>query len=192
MVIFGHLSSVRIALSRFFLVGLGIERGERGFAAVAGVPMFAARSDRAVWMGGAVDLLQHADADLGIDLRGGQLGVAEHGLDEPDVGSVFQHQRRHAMPEQMARAALAEVGSGDVIAHELGHPAGRERLNGEIKRRTDVVGIFPNEEAITRLVGAILLEQNDEWAVQRSRYMTLESVSGLSDNAIITLPAMAA
>jgi len=66
-----------------------------------------------------------------------------------------------------------------------------ERLNGEIKRRTDVVGIFPNEEAITRLVGAILLEQNDEWAVQRCRYMTLESVSGLSDNAIITLPPMA-
>ena len=67
-----------------------------------------------------------------------------------------------------------------------------ERLNGEIKRRTDVVGIFPNKEAITRLVGAILLEQNDEWAVQRSRYMTIESVLGLSDNAIITLPAMAA
>ncbi|MEG8223884.1 transposase, partial [Sphingomonas sp. HH69] len=67
-----------------------------------------------------------------------------------------------------------------------------ERLNGEIKRRTDVVGIFPNEEAITRLVGAILLEQNDEWAVQRCRYMTLESVSGLSDNPINTLPAMAA
>ena len=66
-----------------------------------------------------------------------------------------------------------------------------ERLNGEIKRRTQVVGIFPNEDAITRLVGAILLEQNDEWAVQRARYMTLESVSGLTDNSIITLPAMA-
>lgn len=67
-----------------------------------------------------------------------------------------------------------------------------ERLNGEIKRRTEVVGIFPNEEAITRLVGAILLEQNDEWAVQRSRYMTLESVAGLSDNSVITLTDMAA
>ena len=67
-----------------------------------------------------------------------------------------------------------------------------ERLNGEIKRRADVVGIFPNEKAIIRLIGAILLEQNDEWAVQRARYMTLESIAPLGDDGPILLPAVAA
>jgi transposase-like protein len=66
-----------------------------------------------------------------------------------------------------------------------------ERLNGEIKRRTDVVGIFPNEAAITRLVGAILLEQNDEWAVQRARYLTLETMAPMSDDLLVSLPAVA-
>lgn len=63
--------------------------------------------------------------------------------------------------------------------------------NGEIKRRTEVVGIFPNEDAITRLVGAILLEQNDEWAVQRGRYMTLETIAPLGDDPAVSFPAIA-
>jgi transposase-like protein len=66
-----------------------------------------------------------------------------------------------------------------------------ERLNGEIKRRTEVVGIFPNEGAIVRLISAILLEQNDEWAVQRARYMTLETIAPLSDDPTVSLPAIA-
>ncbi|CCV09515.1 hypothetical protein MESS2_p30005 [Mesorhizobium metallidurans STM 2683] len=47
-----------------------------------------------------------------------------------------------------------------------------------------VVGIFPNDDAIVRCAGAILLKQNDEWAVQRARYMTLETVSQMSDDSL--------
>jgi putative transposase len=54
-----------------------------------------------------------------------------------------------------------------------------------------VVGIFPNEEIMTRLVGAILLEQNEEWAVQRSRYMSLETIAPMSDDPLVSLPAVA-
>jgi len=85
---------------------------------------------------------------------------------------------------------LMDEAEHDVLAHmafpkdhwqQLHSTNPLERLNGEIKRRTNVVAIFPNENAIIRLVGALLLEQNDEWAVQR-RYMTLETLEGLSDD----------
>ena len=97
-------------------------------------------------------------------------------------------------------AAIMDQAEHDVLAYmsfprehrvKLHSTNPLERLIGEIKRRTDVVGIFPNDDAIVRLVGALLLEQNDEWAVQRARYMTLETINQMSHDPIISLPAVA-
>jgi transposase-like protein len=106
-----------------------------------------------------------------------------------------------ARPRVPKLAALMDDAEADVLAY-MGFPAQHrvklhstnplERLNGEIKRRSEVVGIFPNEAAVTRLIGALLLEQNDEWAVQRARYMSLETIAPLSDDPIVSLPVVAA
>jgi transposase-like protein len=74
---------------------------------------------------------------------------------------------------------------------QIASPNPLERVNKGIKRRADVVGIFPNDAGIVRLVGALMLEQSDEWAVGR-RYFSLESLARLADNHPRQLPATAA
>jgi len=103
-------------------------------------------------------------------------------------------------PRVSKLARLMDGAEDDVLAY-MGFPAAHrakihstnplERLNSEIKRRSNVVGIFPNEAAVVRLVGALLLEQNDEWATQR-RYMTLETLAPISDDPAVKLPTAAA
>jgi len=157
----------------------------------------------ATWQRCRVHFMRNALAHAGKSGRRVVSAFVATAFAQDDADSARQQWRRVAdqlRPKVPKLAALMDEAEPDVLAYmtfpqqhraKLHSTNPLERVNGEIKRRTEVVGIFPNEAAITRLVGAILLEQNDEWAVQRSRYMTLETIAPMPDDPIIGLPATA-
>ncbi|KQP63989.1 transposase [Methylobacterium sp. Leaf111] len=184
-------------------------RGLRGVKLIIsdaheGIKASVAKVMNATWQRCRVHFMRNVLAHAG---RGGRRVVSAFiatAFAQDDAEAARQQWRRVAdqlRPKVPKLVALMDTAEPDVLAY-MGFPAAHrvklhstnplERLNGEIKRRTEVVGIFPNEAAITRLVGAILLEQNDEWAVQRSRYMTLESIAPIGDDPLVSLPTLAA
>ena len=158
----------------------------------------------ATWQRCRVHFMRNALAYAGKSQRrivSARVGTAFAQDDAAAARKQWREVADQARPRMPKLAKLMDDAEADVLAY-MGFPAQHrvklhstnplERLNGEIKRRSDVVGIFPNEAAVTRLIGALLLEQNDEWAVQRARYMSLETIAPLSDAAAVSLPTLAA
>ncbi len=183
-------------------------RGLRGVKLVIsdaheGLKAAVAKVLNATWQRCRVHFMRNALAHAGKSGRRVVSAFIATAFAQDDAEAARAQWRRVAdqiRPKLPKLASFLDDAEPDVLAYMTFPAAHRaklhstnpiERLNGEIKRRTDVVGIFPNEEAIIRLVGAILLEQNDEWAVQRARYMTLETIAPLSDDPTVSLPALA-
>jgi putative transposase len=129
-----------------------------------------------------------------------RVGSRFKAISQPDAAIAHQTWRHVAdqlRPRWPKLAVLMDESEHDVLAY-IAFPAQHraklhstnplERLNKEVKRRADVVGIFPNEASITRLIGAVLLEQNDEWLLQH-RYMQIEGMAELTQPAIDNQPA---
>lgn len=188
-----------------FLRGL-VRRGLTGVKLVVsdaheGIKAATARVLATTWQRCRVHFQRNALAHAGKSSRRVVSAFVATAFAQPDHGAartqwrLVADQMRLKLPKL---AALMDGAEEDVLAYmtfpvphraKLHSTNPVERLNAEIKRRTDVVGIFPNEAAITRLVGAILMEQTEEWAVQRSRYMTLETLAPACDDAPVSLPA---
>lgn len=191
-----------------FLRGLA-RRGMRGVKLVIsdaheGLKAAVTRVLRATWQRCRVHFMRNATAHAGKTQRrivSAWIGTAFAEADAPAAHAQWRTVADQLRPRVPKLAALMDAAEHDVLAYmdfprehraKLHSTNPIERLNGEIKRRTDVVGIFPNEAGITRLVGAILLEQSDEWATQRARYMTLETISAISNTMPVSVPAVAA
>ena len=174
-------------------------RGLRGVKLVIsdaheGLKAAAAKVLSSTWQRCRVHFMRNALAHVGASQRPMVAAAIRTAFTQETAEAAHQEWRAVAdrLRERFRKLAeLMDEAEDDVLAHmafpkhhwrQLHSTNPLERLNGEIKRRTDVVAIFPNEDAIQRLVGALLLEQNDEWAVTR-RYMTLETLDGLSDDA---------
>jgi len=181
-------------------------RGLRGVKLVIsdaheGLKAAAAKVLKATWQRCRVHFLRNALAHAGKGQRQMVLALINTVFAQDSHESATQQWR--AVADQLRTkfpklAALMDDAESDVLAFMSFPKSHRvqihstnplERLNAEIKRRTNVVGIFPNEPAITRLVGALLLEQNDEWQLQR-RYLPLEGLQSLTDNQTARLSAV--
>ena len=116
--------------------------------------------------------------------------------DRAQASQMLRHVADQLRPKWPKLAAFIDDSETDVLSYldfpeqhrsKLHSTNPLERLNKEVKRRADVVGIFPNEAAIVRLIGAVLLEQNDEWQLQH-RYLQVEAMAELIAPASATDP----
>ena len=181
-------------------------RGLRGVKLVIadsheGLKAAAAKVLKATWQRCKVHFLRNALAHAGKGQRQMVLAMINTVFAQESLEAAIAQWRVVAdqLRDKFPRlAAMLDKSETDVLAYMSFPKAHRtqihstnplERLNAEIKRRTDVVGIFPNDAAITRLVGALLLEQSDEWSLQR-RYMQLEGLQALADNQTARLSAV--